>query len=354
MAEQPDSPLGQDAPILVTPSGRRFVRTPDACFAGVPGYDWPVHHVVVDGLRMAFVVAGPPDGEVVLCLHGQPTWGFLYRRMIPTMATAGLRVVVPDLIGFGRSDKPVGLEDYTYLQHVAWLHEFIEKLGLDDITAIVQDWGAVIGLRCAGDRPERFARLVVANGQLPVVPEGSAPVPLPSDPDVTRDLPYPFGPDADPAIPSFVRWVHYALTGADFRPSAVMEDASLVHLDDAELAAYDAPYPDRTHMAGVRAFPSLVNTLGEPPTNASARASLDEFVRPVLGLFGLQDGIIDSDHARDQIRARIRGAVGQPHRDYPDAGHYIQEDVGVRLAQDIVDWICATPIHPNSTRGTTQ
>lgn len=336
-----------DAEIMRTATGRPFVRTPDERFADLPDFPWEPRYAEVDGMRMHYVEAGDPEGEVVLCLHGQPDWSYLYRRMIPILAEPGLRVIAPDHIGFGRSDKPVQIADYTYLRHVAWIEEFMDVLDLQAITPIVQDWGSLIGLRCVGNRPDRFARVVVANGQLPVIPEGFEPMTLPETLE-PQDLDLPFTPEALAAVGGnglalFERWVHYALVGRSFMPSVVMRNGIQRDITDAELAAYDAPYPARVHMAGVRAFPSLINTVGHPPTNEAARATLDAFERPVLGMFGLRDPLLGTEAVRDATRKQIAGAQGQPHRDFPEAGHFIQEDAGPELAAHVVDWIGATP-----------
>ncbi len=336
-----------DAELRWTDSGRPYVRTPDDRFDDLHDYPWQPRYVEVDGMRMHYVEAGDPDGEIVLCLHGQPDWCYLYRRMIPVFGDAGLRVIAPDHIGFGRSDKPVQLDDYTYLQHVAWIEEFIDSLDLQDITPIVQDWGSLIGLRCVGNRPDRFARVVVANGNLPVIPKGIEPVRLPDSLE-TQDLDWPFTPESLEAVGGngvalFERWVHYALIGRDFMPSVAMANGLEREITEAELAAYDAPFPARIYMAGVRRFPSLINTVGHAPTNEAARAALDAFDRPVLGMFGLRDVIFGDEDTRNATRVAIVGAAGQPHKDFPDAGHFIQEDAGPELAADIVEWIRATP-----------
>ena len=342
--ELPPDVRADDAEILWTDSGRPFVRTPDECFTELPGYPWAPNHAEVDGLRMHYVDAGDPDGEVVLCLHGQPTSSYLYRKMIPVLADAGLRVIAPDHIGLGRSDKPVQLGDYTFLQHVAWIEEFLAVMALDAITPIVQDWGSLIGLRCVGNNPDRFARIVVANGNLPVIPEGAELVSLPASLEPV-DLPFPFvvgGGDDLGGMAVFENWVHYAMVGTGFMPSVMMARSASV--TDAEATAYDAPYPSRIHMAAIRTFPSLINTIGHAPTNEAARAALDAFPRPVLGMFGLKDAIFGDIDTRNATRVQIAGAAGQPHHDYPDAGHFIQEDEGPDLARRIVEWIAATPV----------
>jgi len=345
----PPDVTADDAEILRTGAGRPYVRTPDECFSDLVDFPWEPNYADVDGMRMHYVEAGDPDGEVVLCLHGQPTWSYLYRSMIPVLADAGLRVIAPDLIGFGRSDKPVQFDDYTFLQHVAWIEEFMDVLELSAITPIVQDWGSVIGLRCVGNRPDRFARVVVANGNLPVLPEGFEPMTLPETLE-PQDLDLPFTPEALAAVDYngfalFEQWIHYALVGRSFMPSVVMGNGigGQHTLTDAERAAYDAPFPKRIYMAGVRRFPSLANTLGHPPTNEAARAALDAFERPVLGMFGLKDPIFGDTATRRATREQIRGAAGQPHQDYPEAGHFIQEDAGPELATAIATWIGDTP-----------
>lgn len=346
-ATLPPDVSGTEAEIRWTSAGRPYVRTDDAAFADLPDYPWEPNYAEVDGMRMHYVDAGAPDGDVVLLLHGQPDWSYLYRRMIPILADSGMRVVAPDLIGFGRSDKPVQLNDYRYLQHVAWVEEFLDAVGLTDITVVLQDWGSLIGLRCVGNNPDRFARVVVANGNLPVLPEGFAPFPvLESLEPQDLDFPYTEGDGGDrDRMTVFGEWINYAMVGKDFFPSVVMR--SLIRRGDiteAELMAYDAPFPTRLHMAGPRMFPSLINTVGEAPTNQAARAALDAFDRPVLGMFGLSDPFFGDQASRDATRVQIAGAASQPHQDYPDAGHFIQDDVGPELAHAIADWIGDTPL----------
>ena len=340
----PPDVSADEAEIHWSDSGIPFVRTPNECFDDLVDYPFAPNYVEIDGMRMHYVDEGDPNGEVIWLLHGQPDWGYLYRRMIPVLADAGFRVIANDHIGCGRSDKPVQLADYRYLHHVRWNEMFLDTLDLHAITPVVQDWGSLIGMRCVGNDPDRFARLVVANGNLPVVPEGFAPFPMPDSLE-PQDLEFPFvagGGDGRSGMEAFGDWIAYALVSTSFVPSAVMSASIRRDITDAELAAYDAPFPSRIHMGAMRTFPSLVNTVGDAPTNEGPRAALDAFPRPVLGDFGLQDPIFGDAATIAATREQIAGAAGQPHRDYPDAGHFIQEDAGPELAAHIVEWMHAT------------
>lgn len=334
-----------DAAIRWTDTGRPFARTPDECFEGLPGWSFEPHYATVDGLRVHYVDEGPRDGDIVLLLHGQPAWGYLYRKMIPILAAAGHRVIAPDQVGMGRSDKPVQLGDYSYLQHVAWNEELLDVLGLRDITVFVQDWGSLIGLRVVGNQPDRFARIVVANGRLPVIPEGLKPFPMPASLDPDPDLIFPFTDPDDPdhSFARFGRWAIYTLIGTQFRPSEVIEWGTERTLSAEELAAYDAPFPTRAHMTGVRVFPSLANTLSEAPTNHAARAVLDAFERPVLTLFGRADPVLGAEEIQAEMRDVPPGARGRAHHAYPTAKHFLQEDVGEDLARRVNELIVETP-----------
>ena len=332
-----------------------FVRTPAKYTRRLDGFPYKSRFARVDGLRMAYVDEGPRDGQVILLLHGEPSWSYLYRKMIPILAAGGFRVIAADLIGMGRSDKPVEFARYRYLQHVAWVEKFLDVVprarrrgappGLQDITLFCQDWGSLIGLRVVGDMPDRFARVVVANGRLPVVPIELELVHLPDPPLLDPDLPFPtsFNTCAPGDLSCFQQWATYALTSPHLKPSDVVELATATTITAAEKAAYDAPYPELIYMTGPRVFPSLINTLGESPTNAAARAVLDRFTKPVLTLFGRLDRTLGSDEIQAEMRDRVPGAMGQPHHAYPDASHFIQEDKGEDLARRVVDFINANP-----------
>jgi haloalkane dehalogenase len=341
------TPLGK-AELRWTESCLPYVRTPSSRLTGLAGFPYTAHYADVDGLRMAYVDEGPRRGPVVLLLHGEPSWSYLYRTMIPVLADAGHRVIAPDLIGMGRSDKPVELDAYSYLQHVRWVEELIEDLDLRDVTLFVQDWGSLIGLRVVGDRPEWFARVVVANGRLPVLPEGLKPVTFPDPPLPNATITLPFGSasttiEVPPHLPfiddEFARWAVFALTGTRFKPSEVIEALTATELSAREQDAYDAPYPARIYMSGPRVFPSLINTLSEPPNNAAARRVFDSWTKPLLTLFGRLDEKLGAESVQAELRDTVPGAQGQPHFAYPDAHHFIQEDKGPDLARRVVAFI---------------
>ena len=295
-----------------------FLRTPDERFADLPDFPFAPHYVEVDGLRMHYLDEGPPDGEVVLLLHGEPSWSYLYRRMIPVLTRAGLRAVAIDLIGFGRSDKPTRREDYTYQAHVDWTWAAIEAIGLTDITLVCQDWGGLIGLRLVGEHPERFARVVAANTVLP-----------------TGDL--------DPGE-AFLAWRKFSQESPDFPVGKIIGGACVGKLAPEVAAAYDAPFPDESFKAGARHFPMLVPTRPDDPASAANRAAwevLRTFDKPFLCAFSDSDPM--TRDAEPLLRKQIRGAEGQTHVTITEAGHFLQEDKGVELAEAVVQFVAANP-----------
>ena len=336
-----------DVPIHVTEDGLEFVRTPDERFEALPGYPFEPHYVIIDGLRMHYVDEGPADGEVVLMLHGQPSWSYLYRKMIPILADAGHRAIAVDHIGMGRSDKPVDLSVHTYAQHIEWVTRFIEELDLQDITLFCQDWGGLIGLRIVGDHPERFARVVTANTRLPVIPPGFNPFTVP-DPieidcsleDVVTEV---FGKEYGAYIQQFQAWINYALTAPNFTPSQIVELGTVNELTLEEAAAYDAPYPSLIYRAAIRTFPSMIAVVEDE--NAPAWATLGEFEKPFLSLCGRLDPNLGSEAVQNELINHIPGAEGQPH-DRLDAAHFIQEDIGEILAERVNEFITMNPLSP--------
>jgi haloalkane dehalogenase len=301
------------------------LRTPDDRFTELPDFPWTPRYVeVADGdggaLRVACIDEGPREAEPVLLLHGEPSWSFLYRRMIPVLLGAGLRVVAPDLVGFGRSDKPAEPSDYTYARHVEWVRAAVlDELGLTGITLVGQDWGGLIGLRLVAEHPDRFARVVVANTGLPT---GDSPM---SD--------------------AFLAWQRFAQTAPQFQVGRIISNGTATELPPEVVAAYDAPFPDDSYKAGARAFPALVPTRPDDPASDANRAAweaLASWRKPFLTAFSDGDPITGGG---DRIfRKLVPGADGMPHTTLRGGGHFLQEDVGPSLAEVVVDLIAATPV----------
>jgi pimeloyl-ACP methyl ester carboxylesterase len=352
--QDPEVPIVEDGiDTLITSTGLQFVRTPDEHFQNLPDWPYDYRYVEIDGLRQAYAEAGPSNGEVVLLLHGQPSWSYLYRKMMPVLADAGYRVIAMDHIGMGRSDKPIDINYYTYLGHAERLEQFIQTLGLTDINLFVQDWGSLIGLRVAGLNPDWFATISVGNGDLIVIPEGFEPFPPVEDPNEHEDLTYPFAAFPDQQVPfydgcelifggggqqdGFGDWINYAMKDTTFRASEVVESITWFPISEEVEAAYDAPFPSREYMAGVRVFPSLINQM--PGLNEDAWAGLTSFEKPFLTIWGGNDvGMLGSCETQQKLIAEIPGAEGQPHDRLPEAGHFLQNDQGEEIAQRLVEF----------------
>ena len=274
-------------------------RTPDDRFTGLPDFPFEPHYrELASGLRVHYIDEGPRDGRPVLMMHGEPSWCFLYRKMIPPVAAAGFRVLAPDLIGFGKSDKPTSKGDYTYARHVAWMQEWFEALDLRDVILACQDWGSLVGLRLVAAMPDRFAGVVLSNGGLP---EGQDP----------------------PA--AFAAWRRFSRWSPVFPIGGILQRATKRDLSPAEVAAYDAPFPTRASKAGARIFPSLV-PLGPNeavPDQKRAWAALEAFDKPFLCCFTDGDPITRGGDAL--FASRVPGARGMAHRTLK-GGHFVQEN----------------------------
>jgi haloalkane dehalogenase len=300
--------------------GMEILRTPEERFADLPDFPYEPRYAEVDGgLRVGYVDEGPADGETVLLLHGEPSWSFLYRRMIPVLAGAGLRVVAPDLVGFGRSDKPTRPEDYSYARHVDWMRAALfDALDLRDVTLVGQDWGGLIGLRLVAVHPDRFARVVVANTGLP-----------------TGD---------QPMTEAFLAWQRFAQETPRLEIGRIVSNGCGTPLAPQVVAAYDAPFPDDSFTAGARAFPMLVPTRPDDPAaeaNRAAWAVLSEWEKPFLTAFS--DGDPITGGGERVFQKLVPGAQGMPHTTLRGGGHFLQEDVGPELARVVLDLIAATP-----------
>jgi len=291
------------------------LRTPDERFAGLADFPWEPRYTDIGELRMAHIEEG--DGAPVLMLHGEPTWSYLYRKMIPGVAAAGYRAIAPDLIGFGRSDKLDDVAAYSYQGHVDWLVAWIEAQDLTDITLFCQDWGSLLGLRIAAEHPDRFARIVVGNGFLPT---------------------------ADRAVPlAFRLWRAFARYTPVFPIGRIVQAGCVSKLSAAQVAAYDAPFPGERYKAAARAFPRLVPTSPDDPAipaNRAAWEALGRWEKPFLTAFGKKDPILG--WADRLLQRHVPGAANQPHRDLQRASHFLQEDAGEELAQLIAAFIAAT------------
>ncbi len=291
-----------------------ILRTPDERFDNLPGYDFAPRYATVDGLRMHYIDEGPRDGPVVLMLHGEPSWCYLYRTMIPLIVEAGFRALAPDLIGFGRSDKPSQQSDYSYQRHVDWLWEWVEHLELRDIHLVCQDWGGLIGLRHVAEHPERFATVTAANTGLPT---GLMKMPK-----------------------AFLRWQEFSRTSPEFDIGRVVQGGTVTDLSDDVVAAYAAPFPDESYKAGARIFPSLVPTSKDDPATPAQQAawkSLMAFHKPFLTAFSDSDPI--TRHGDQFFRKMVPGCKDQPHTTIQGGGHFLQEDCGPELARVVIDFI---------------
>jgi haloalkane dehalogenase len=300
----------------------QILRTPDERFAKLPDFPFAPRYVEIpsgDGgtLRVHYVDEGPRDADPVLCLHGEPSWCFLYRKMIPVLTAAGQRVVAPDLVGFGRSDKPAARSDYTYQRHVDWLRATIDALDLRRITLVCQDWGGLLGLRLVAEQPERFARVVAANTFLPTG-DGS-----PSD--------------------AFLAWRTFSQSVPEFPTGRILQGGTQTELPPDVVAAYDAPFPDESYKAGARQFPTLVPaTPDDPaaPANRAAWTQLERYAKPFLTAFSDSDPVTRGGDAI--LQQRIPGARGRKHVTLAGGGHFLQEDCGEALARVVAAFVADT------------
>ncbi|GAC1632308.1 MAG: haloalkane dehalogenase [Ktedonobacteraceae bacterium] len=296
-----------------------ILRTPDERFANLPDYPFAPHYIETDDLRIHYLDEGPRDAEPILMLHGEPSWSYLYRKMIPIFTTAGYRSIAPDFVGFGRSDKPAQRTDYTYQKHVDWLLAVIESLNLQRITLVCQDWGGLIGLRLAAEHEDRFARIVTANTFLP-----------------TGDIP----PGAE-----FLNWQRYSQETTRFNPGGIVKGGCVTKPTQEVIDAYNAPYPDDSYMAGARQFPALVPTRPDDPAsepNRKAWEVLQRWQKPFLTVFSDSDAITRGGDTFFQ--KTVPGTKGQPHTTIVSAGHFLQEDKGEELAHVIVDFLAKTHV----------
>ena len=301
----------------------KTLRTPDERFEGLTDFPFEPHYVEIpDGeggsLRIHYVDENPKGNETVLLMHGEPTWSFLYRKMIPIIIRAGHRAVAPDLVGFGRSDKPADRNDYTYQRHVDWMQAWLDKVDLKRITLVGQDWGGLIGLRLVAQNTDRFSRVVVANTGLP-----------------TGDM---------PISEAFLNWRKFSQQTPEFDVGAVIAMGCQIPPTEEAIAGYNAPFPDDRYKEGARIFPSLVPIKPDDPAapaNKKAWEVLSRFEKPFLTAFSDGDPITGGGEIF--FLDRVPGTKGQPHTTIKGGGHFLQEDRGPEFAEVIVDFIAKTP-----------
>lgn len=291
----------------------KILQTPESRFANLPGYDFKPNWIQIGDLKMHYLDEGPRDAPIVLLLHGEPTWSYLYRKMIPPLVAGGLRAIAPDFIGFGKSDKLGSMSDYTYAGHVAWMKQFIDKLDLKGMTLFCQDWGSLVGLRLAAENGGRFARVMVSNGFLPTAQQ--------------------------PANAAFKIWRAFATYSPWFPIGKIVNSGCVTKLSREEIAAYDAPYPTSEYKAGARVFPRLVPIDEANPAVPANRAAWDVFgkwEKPFLCVFGKNDPILGG--AAKFLIQHVPGAKGQAHEQIW-GGHFVQEDRGDELAKRLLTFV---------------
>jgi haloalkane dehalogenase len=315
----------------------QLVRTPEDCFARLPGYPFaPRYAMLPDGVRVHYVDEGPPNAETVLLVHGQPTWSYLYRSMIERLVTHGLRAVALDLVGFGRSDKPLARTAHTVRAHVAWMTQFLDATGLGALTLVVQDWGGPFGLGVLPERPGLVHRIVAANTALHT-----------ADAALAGRLAWPVHEATDGTVTVAQQLLDYQRLTQEltpFQPSLFVQGATASEVPDAVLAAYDAPFPDEAFCAGPRQLPLLMGLTPSSPCARLNRRTLEAlagFDGPFLTAFS--DGDPGTGGWAEVLQAQVPGAAGRDHVTIMGAGHFLQEDRGAELADVVARFVAATP-----------
>ena len=296
----------------------KLLRTPDDQFENLPNFSFEPHYVEIDDIQIHYVDEGKNDDEVILLMHGEPSWCFLYRHMIPILVDAGYRAIAPDLVGFGRSDKPAEQSDHTYGKHVEWMTKWMISLNFKNLTLFCQDWGSLIGLRLAAENQERFKRIVVSNGGLPTGWERMGK--------------------------AFLNWQEFSKTAKEFDVGRVVQGGTASELSSDVIKGYNAPFPDESYKAGPRIMPSLVPTTKTDPETKANKAAWGVFYKwekPLLTAFGDSDPITRG--AYKPWRDTVPGAKGQNHTLVEGGGHFIQEEKGPELADIIIQFIKNNP-----------
>ena len=299
----------------------KLLRTIDERFENLPDFQYEPNYLEVDNIRIHYVDEGPKDAEVILLMHGEPVWSFLYRNMIPIFVKAGYRTLAPDLVGFGRSDKPTEQDDHTYRKHVEWMTKWMKLLDLQRITLACQDWGSLIGLRVAIENQDRFNRIILSNA-----------------------IPLPTGAQSMPKDSAFMRWREFSRTTTNFDIKRIIQGATITTLSKDILRGYNAPFPDDTYKAGPRIMPSLVPISKDDPefgANTRAWEQFAKWEKPFLTAFSDKGPITAGAYAPWQ--KLVPGAQGQSHPTIKDASHFIAEDKGPELADVIIEFMKNNP-----------
>ena len=304
----------------------KALRTPDTRFENLPEYPFSPHYLNLDDgdngvLRMHYLDEGPANARPLLLLHGEPSWSFLYRHMIPVLVNAGYRVIAPDLIGFGKSDKPAEREDYSYANHMFWLHQCVEQLALSNVVLFCQDWGGLLGLRLVAAKPDCFAAVVASNTMLPTG-------------------------DHHPGE-AFLAWQKFSQETPVFPVGKIIQSGLAKPVADNIIAAYDAPFPDDSYKAGARQFPTLVPITPDDPASEANRAAwktLMQFNKPFLTCFSDKDPVT---RGGDKVMQKlIPGCAHQSHTTVEDGGHFVQEDQGPQLAEIMLAFLEKNTLSP--------
>jgi len=297
----------------------KLLRTPDERFENLTDFPYEPHYVEVEEIRIHYVDEGPKDAETILLMHGEPSWCYLYRHMIPILVEAGYRAIAPDLVGFGRSDKPKKQDDHTYRKHVEWITKWVKSIDLQKITLFCQDWGSLIGLRVAIENQERFSRIVLSNGGLPT--------------------------GARTGGEAFMRWRELSRTMPVFDLKFVMQGGTATKISRDVIKGYEAPFPDETYKAGPRIMPSLVPISTDDPEHEANKSAIEQYKqwkKPFLTAFSDNDAITKGGYRLWQ--EIVPGAQGQEHVTIKGGGHFLQEDKGPECANVIIKFIKANPI----------
>jgi pimeloyl-ACP methyl ester carboxylesterase len=332
-----------------TQNGIEYVKTPSKCFLNLPDYNFNENYFDLHGIKIHYVDAGPSDGKILLLLHGQPVWSYLYRTMIHDLVSKGYRCIAPDLIGMGKSDKPISIKYHTYETHCENILTFINGLKLKNMTLFCQDWGSLIGLRIAGENPNLFSGIIAANAELPNFTKETNPLYIPETIEINTKIKSFVGAMAyyslgGFAVESFQAWILYCLTApmVDIKSIMKLSFSRNFKKSDDILNAYSAPFPSFIYMAGPRTLPSM--NAGITGQTLKAIEGLKKFEKPFLSLIGLQDNLLGTPRIQNRFIKMVPGAKGQNHEQFKEANHFIQEDIGEMMADRMHKFIVKNKI----------